>query len=205
MTESKGCVELNPTNELNLSEEDLSFLMELGSEMENFLCEEPLFDLAKLNAFKVRKKIIADHLKSIIVHNGFNQNSLSELLGWKTSRMSKVLSGDSNLTLKTIFDICKALDFDFDIVFFNKNYSRPFFQPWEYSIEQYSNHPLDEYNIDIIPEKDIYNYLNYSRDKNIRGFFSIYSKSKLIDVHPEYVEIENQPSNSYSFDLNFTK
>ena len=93
----------------------------------------------------------------------------------------------------------------FDIVFFNKNYSRPFFQPWEYSIEQYSNHPLDEYNIDIIPEKDIYNYLNYSRDKNIRGFFSIYSKSKLIDVHPEYVEIENQPSNSYSFDLNFTK
>ena len=82
---------------------------------QGLLCIQRMFELGA--ALRRGKKIIADHLKSIIVHNGFNQNSLSELLGWKTSRMSKVLSGDSNLTLKTIFDICKALDFDFDIVF----------------------------------------------------------------------------------------
>lgn len=43
------------------------------------------------------------------------QKELADKLGWKTSRVSKVLHGTSNLTLKTIFDVCEALETDFDV------------------------------------------------------------------------------------------
>jgi len=47
---------------------------------------------------------------------GLNRAQLAQKLGWKPSRVSKILTGSSNLTLKTIFQICQAIDLEFDVV-----------------------------------------------------------------------------------------
>jgi transcriptional regulator with XRE-family HTH domain len=63
----------------------------------------------------------------------YAQKTRSELareLHWEKSRVSKVLSGKDNLTVKTIWDFSSHLGFDFDVVFRGTNEPRPY-QPWQ--------------------------------------------------------------------------
>ena len=67
-------------------------------------------------AFEAKAQDIAIKLASAVHHAGLNQAQLAEKLGWKASRVSRVLNGSTNLTIKTIHQICQAVDRDFDLV-----------------------------------------------------------------------------------------
>lgn len=50
------------------------------------------------------------------VHNaGWTKAELAKQLGWKPSRVTRVLTGNSNLTLRTIFEVCRVIGLTFDI------------------------------------------------------------------------------------------
>ncbi len=78
----------------------------------------------------VKMEQVASHLVGLLRHSNTSRTELATQLGWKKSRITKVLSGDENLTLKTISAITQQLGYDFDIVFHNKNYVKPK-QPWQ--------------------------------------------------------------------------
>lgn len=72
--------------------------------------------------FELKAQDIAVNLANAVAQSGMTQKELADKLGWKTSRMSKVLHGASNLTLKTMFQVCEALDIDFDVHFGGKQH-----------------------------------------------------------------------------------
>ena len=72
--------------------------------------------------FELKAQDVAVKLANAVSESGMTQKELADKLGWKTSRMSKVLHGASNLTLKTMFQVCEALDIDFDVHFGGKHY-----------------------------------------------------------------------------------
>ncbi len=67
--------------------------------------------------FELKAQEIAVGLASAVAASGMTQKALADQLGWRTSRVSKVLHGASNLTLKTLFDVCEALNIELDISF----------------------------------------------------------------------------------------
>lgn len=67
--------------------------------------------------FELKAQEVAVRLANAVAASGMTQKELADKLGWKTSRMSKVLHGASNLTLKTLVQVSEALDIDFDIHF----------------------------------------------------------------------------------------
>ncbi|MCU4406474.1 helix-turn-helix domain-containing protein [Acinetobacter junii] len=83
----------------------------------------------------VKMEQIASHLVGLLRHSNMSRAELAAQLGWKKSRVTKVLSGDENLTIKTITAITQQLGYDFDVVFHNKNYEKPK-QPWQVDREK---------------------------------------------------------------------
>lgn len=67
--------------------------------------------------FELKAQEVAVDLASEFAKSGMTQKELADQLGWKPSRVSKVLHGASNLTLKTLFEVCEALNIEFDIGF----------------------------------------------------------------------------------------
>lgn len=67
--------------------------------------------------FELKAQEVAVGLASAFAQSGMTQKALADQLGWKTSRVSKVLHGASNLTLKTLFEVCEVLNIEFDIEF----------------------------------------------------------------------------------------
>ncbi len=66
--------------------------------------------------FEAKAQDIAIKLASVVNRSGLNRAQLAEKLGWKASRVSCILTGNTNLTIKTIYQICQAIDLDFDVV-----------------------------------------------------------------------------------------
>lgn len=87
-------------------------------------------DIAPLDPLDVKKDEIATQLAALMTFAKRNRTALADELGWKKSRVSNVLSGKSNLTIRTIWDIASHLNFDFDLVFRSPNEKRPP-QPWQ--------------------------------------------------------------------------
>lgn len=77
----------------------------------------------------IKMEQVASHLVGLLHHCKVSRSELAKELGWKKSRVTKVLSGDENLTIKTITAITHKLGYDFDVIFHNKNYEKPK-QPW---------------------------------------------------------------------------
>ena len=67
--------------------------------------------------FELKAQEVAVGLASAVAASGMTQKALADKLGWTTSRVSKVLHGATNLTLKTLFEVCEALNIEFDIAF----------------------------------------------------------------------------------------
>lgn len=88
------------------------------------------FDFSDVDPFFVKKNAIANEILALISHENVSRKELSEKLGWAQSRLSKVLSGEQNLTVKTITAISIALDYDFSI-YFHKIHKKEMIQPWE--------------------------------------------------------------------------
>lgn len=83
----------------------------------------------------IKMEQVASHLIGLLRHCNISRSELARELGWKKSRVTKVLSGDENLTIKTITIITQKLGYDFDVIFHNKNYEKPK-QPWRIDRDQ---------------------------------------------------------------------
>jgi len=80
--------------------------------------------------FQVKAQDVATNLARALAESGRSRASLAEALGWKPSRVTKVLSGESNLTLRTVYEVARAIGLDFDVVFRSRNAARAT-QPWD--------------------------------------------------------------------------
>lgn len=87
-------------------------------------------DLPPLDPFEIKKEEVAALLAALMIHSGANRATLVERLDWEKSRLSHVLSGKANPTIKTIYEFARSLGFDFDLVFRCDDGHRPP-QPWE--------------------------------------------------------------------------
>lgn len=69
--------------------------------------------------FEAKAQDVAMGLATVVYRSGLNRAQLAEKLGWKPSRVSRILTGNTNVTIKTIFQICRAINLDFDLVLRN--------------------------------------------------------------------------------------
>ncbi|WP_396621500.1 helix-turn-helix domain-containing protein [Marinobacter sp. W-8] len=66
--------------------------------------------------FEAKTQDVAIALASAVEKAGLSRGELAKKLAWKPSRVTKVLTGNSNLTLKTMFEVCRAIGMEFDVV-----------------------------------------------------------------------------------------
>ncbi len=66
--------------------------------------------------FEAKAQDVAIELASAVERAGLSRSELAKQLDWKPSRVTKVLTGNANLTLKTIFQVCQAIGLEFDVV-----------------------------------------------------------------------------------------
>lgn len=90
-------------------------------------------DIGQVDPLELKKDHLGAQMAALMVFSGKNRSELMEILGWKKSRVSNVLSGKCNLTIKTVWEFASSLGFDFDVVFHALGDS-PQRQPW--NIEQ---------------------------------------------------------------------
>lgn len=84
----------------------------------------------------IKMEQVASHLVGLLRHQKISRTELAKDLGWSKGRVTKVLSGDVNLTLRTITTITQKLGYDFDVIYHNKNYDKPK-QPWQIDRDKY--------------------------------------------------------------------
>jgi DNA-binding phage protein len=87
-------------------------------------------DLPPLDPFDLKKDEIATQLAALMSFAKKNRSTVASSLNWEKSRMTSVLSGKGNPTIKTIYEFCGSLGFDFDLVFRSPTEDRPE-QPWQ--------------------------------------------------------------------------
>lgn len=66
--------------------------------------------------FQIKAQDVSVTLARTLADSGMTKAALAASLGWKPSRVSRVLSGAGNLTLRTVFDLTAALGLDFDLI-----------------------------------------------------------------------------------------
>ena len=67
--------------------------------------------------FEIRAQSVAVDLVRAISELGLTQSQVAKKLGWKPSRVSHVLHGASNVTLRTLHDFVTALGLEFDVIY----------------------------------------------------------------------------------------
>ncbi|MFA5685270.1 MAG: helix-turn-helix transcriptional regulator, partial [Lysobacteraceae bacterium] len=80
--------------------------------------------------FDIKAQEVAIDLARALEEAGMTRVQLCEKLGWQPSRMSKVLGGGANLTLKTLWQLCGAIGLEYDVVLRTPEQDRAA-QPWE--------------------------------------------------------------------------
>ncbi|ESN06202.1 helix-turn-helix domain-containing protein [Enterobacter hormaechei] len=104
--------------------------MKHQTDIENSGIFEESFDFSDVDATFIKKHQVASEFLSLISHENIQRKVLAEKLGWSEGRLSRVLSGELNLTIKTITSLSIALDYDFSI-YFHKHNDYKECQPWE--------------------------------------------------------------------------
>ena len=80
--------------------------------------------------FDIKAQEVATDLARALEEAGMTRTQLCEKLEWKPSRMSKVLGGGANLTLRTLYQLCEAVGLEFDVILRPRQQPRTA-QPWE--------------------------------------------------------------------------
>lgn len=80
--------------------------------------------------FSIAKDNLAAELTALMLHENTTRADMARKLNWPKSRISSVLSGRGNPTLKTIFDFCSTLGYAVDCVF-RQHHEQAAQQPWE--------------------------------------------------------------------------
>lgn len=125
---------------------------------------------------------IATDLVFLLKHSGLSRSELATKLGWSKSRVTKVLSGDENLTVRTITSVAECLGYAFDVVFYNENYDQPK-QPWHIdklnkSIRAEPIHSKPQFEFKLKNSKDVFNDLMEGNDAD--AYISI---NELLDIN----------------------
>ena len=80
--------------------------------------------------FELKAQEVAVNLSSLMLHAGWTRADLARSLNWKPARVSKVLGGEENLTLRTLYAVYKAFGYTFDVVPRTESERVPM-QPWQ--------------------------------------------------------------------------
>lgn len=155
--------------------------------------EDDMFaDLPPLEAFDVKQHEIATHLAALMVHAGKNRTELAECIGWQKSRISRVLSGTGNLTLRTVHQFTECLGYDFDIVFRELTSDHRANQPWELAYvnqhgEAEESKAADRYTLIVrTADQIVSDYIDGTGQKfYVSGIIGNHSHSRDIKSLPE--------------------
>lgn len=106
--------------------------------------------IEKPDPFVSKKDEVGTDLTMLLAHANISRTALADKSGWKKSRISRLLSGIENLTLRTIFELCQITGYEFDITFRKKTQAKPL-QPWQRIeiVQNYSNNNV--FNIKSTP------------------------------------------------------
>jgi len=86
-------------------------------------------ELDEIDQFDIKKEEISAQLTALLSYSNKSRTELSEISGWKKSRVTNILNGRGNLTFKTIWEYAKFLGYEADINFRTPD-QVPAFQPW---------------------------------------------------------------------------
>lgn len=160
----------------------------------------------------IQMESIATDLVFLLKHSGLSRSQLASKLDWKKSRVTKVLSGDENLTIKTITSVAECLGYGFDVVFYNEKYDQPK-QPWHIDrlnkavlVEPICSKPAIEVKVqdgkavfnDLIEGNDADFYFSFSKNFDINKIKSIQATENIL-INKEAFHQDINPSSSYSF------
>lgn len=160
----------------------------------------------------IQMESIATDLVFLLKHSGLSRSQLASKLDWKKSRVTKVLSGDENLTIKTITSVAECLGYGFDVIFYNENYDQPK-QPWtidrenkairpevvylDSSIEVKLQEPEEVFK-DLLAGEDASYYIRVSKTSDIKTIKSIQPIRNICISEKEF-RLDIPMSKSYSF------
>lgn len=164
--------------------------------------EFDFFDFSDVDPFFTKKNAVANELLALISHENISRKQLCESLDWAPSRLSKVLSGEQNITVKTITAISLALGYDFSI-YFHKIHKKEMVQPWEKTsyisnISQVNTiSEIKKYNINvhIQSKEDVMMDLLYGRGKESYLSVSVNEKA----IKNKEIEKDNVNKNTLTF------
>ena len=66
--------------------------------------------------FQLKTQDVTVTLARAVAQAGISQAQLAKKLGWNPRRVSQVLTGAGNLTLRALFDICTLLGLELDVI-----------------------------------------------------------------------------------------
>lgn len=133
---------------------------------------EDLFNFSDQDPVDIKKTAIASDFCSLIHYAELSRTELADKLDWKKSRLSKVLNGNENLTIKTMVELSQAIGYDFDINFHLSEVHRCL-QPWEQNL-------LDDDNTVFSLTKS---YLDTFEIQSAIDVFNDISKGKQKDLY----------------------
>lgn len=169
-------------------------------------------DVYDIDMSVMQMETIASDLVFLLKHSGLSRSDLASQLGWNKSRITKVLSGDENLTIKTITSIAEGLGYGFDVVFYNENYDQPK-QPWHIDklnksvrAEPIHSKPQIEFKVqepeevfeDLLAGEDAPYYISVSKTFDINTIKSIQATKNILSKK-EAFHWDINPSSGYSF------
>lgn len=92
--------------------------------------EDVFAKLPKQDRFELKKLDLSTELVALMAYCHETRSSIAERLGWKKSRLTHLLSGRANPTVRTIYEFASCVGYDVDVVFRKADQDRlP--QPWE--------------------------------------------------------------------------
>lgn len=84
-------------------------------------------------SFDIKAQSVSTDLVRAISELGFSQSDLAQKLGWSPSRVSRVLHGSANLTLRTLHEFASVLGLEVDVIYRRAGENKPP-QPWESTV-----------------------------------------------------------------------
>jgi len=92
---------------------------------QNHICK----NIPSFSSIEVKKIQWASALNALMLHSGKSRSEMAEICGISRGRITRILSGDANLTIETICSFANSLGYDVDIAFYNTPMTKPY-QPW---------------------------------------------------------------------------
>ncbi len=164
-----------------------------------------LSNLSPASAFEDKKSQIAAELAALMASKCYSRASIANLLQWNKSRVSRVLSGEANLTISTIWEFAQRCGFEFDVVYREASCTRPK-QPWSAKIPEHTTVSLlNSCTLNIQSQHDV--VLAIMEGKGKSHYISIDTKSIMSHMQPEtqhLMNVENSSIGTEYFKLEVT-